>query len=163
TAGVTDCPLTPCCRTRLTASVMISSRSTAGSGGRGRSNPDGPFSRQCSAAILAASRGLGTAAGTRRPPPPPPSPEPTAGGRARGEDGNAEGFQQFRGGGDVQDGLGPGRHDNRCGARELRQVAGDVQGLGETAVHAAGAAGAHEPDPGGPAHGEGPADRGGAE
>ncbi len=40
----------------------------------------------------------------------------------------------------------------------MRQVGGDVQGLGEAAVHAAYAARADEPDADGPAHGQGAAD-----
>ena len=49
------------------------------------------------------------------------------------------------------------------GAGDLRQVGRDVQGGGEAAVHPAGAAGGHEPDPGQPAHGQRAADRGRAQ
>jgi hypothetical protein len=89
--------------------------------------------------------------------------EQREGRRPPAEDRDAERFKQLGGGGDVQDRLRAGGHDNRRGAGDLRQVGRDVETLGEAAVHAAGPAGGQEPDASGPAGSQGAADRGGTE
>ena len=84
-------------------------------------------------------------------------------GSAPAEHRHAERLEQLASCWHVENRLGPGADHHRRRPGDLQQVGGDVQRLGEPAMHAADAAGAHERDARQPAYRERPADGGRAE
>src|SRR5205807_7841315 len=79
--------------------------------------------------------------------------------RAKAEHGDAEGLEDLRGRGHVQQGLGTRRYDERLAPRELAEIRGHVRTLLPAAMDTTDSAGPHELDADLAANGERSCDR----